>query len=171
MQPLFETERLSLREFTPDDAPFVLQLLNDPDWHRFIGDRGIRTEGGAREYLVNGPIAMYATRGFGLWRVALKADDTPIGMCGLIKRDTLEYVDIGFAYMPAFRGQGYALEAAQATLDFGRDQLGLKRILGITAPDNEPSIALLEKIGLRFDRTIPSLRGEGESKQFAVDFE
>ena len=171
MQPLFETERLSLREFVPDDAPFVLQLLNDPDWHRFIGDRGIRTEDGAREYLVNGPIAMYAARGFGLWRVALKADDKPIGMCGLIKRDTLEYVDIGFAYMPAFRGYGYGLEAAQATLDFGRDRLGLKRILGIAAPYNAPSIALLEKIGLRFDRTIPSLRGEGESRQFAVDFD
>jgi RimJ/RimL family protein N-acetyltransferase len=100
----------------------------------------------------------------------LKEDDTPIGMCGLIKRDSMEYVDIGFAFLPAFRGRGYGFEVAAATLDYGRFHVGLKRILGVTSPDNEPSIALLEKLGMKFEHNIPSLRGEGESKLFAIDY-
>lgn len=151
---VLETGRLVLRRFTPDDASLILRLLNDPLFLRFIGDKQVRTLGDAGEYLRQGPLASYAKHGFGLFHVRLKADDTPIGMCGLLKRDTLEDVDVGFAYLPQFGGRGYATEAAQATLHYGRTVLGLKRIVAITAPDNGNSIKVLRKLGLRHTDTL-----------------
>lgn len=146
-----ETERLILRRLEPGDAAFIVELLNDPDWLRYIGDKGVRTLDDARAYLENGPIAMYARHGFGLYCVELKSDSTPIGMCGLIKRDTLPDVDIGFAFLPQYRARGYAREAAQATLAHGRDAIGLKRVVAITSPDNDASGRLLQAIGLSFE--------------------
>lgn len=146
-----ETDRLVLRELDGDDAPFILELLNDPDWLRYIGDKGVHDLDGARAYIDNGPRAMYARHGFGLYAVELKSDRTPIGMCGLIRRDTLPDVDIGFAFLPQYRSRGYAREAAQATLAHGRDALGLKRIVAITSPDNDASGRLLQAIGLAFE--------------------
>lgn len=151
---VLETERLALRWFTPDDAPLILHLLNEPLFLRFIGDKNVRTLDDARHYLRHGPLASYAKHGFGLFHVSLKADGTPIGMCGLLKRDTLDDVDVGFAYLPQFGGQGYATEAARATLNYGRTVLGLKRIVAITAPDNESSMNVLNKIGLRHTATL-----------------
>jgi RimJ/RimL family protein N-acetyltransferase len=151
---VLETDRLILRWLVADDAPFILELVNDPDWLRYIGDKGVRNLDDARAYLENGPMAMYGRVGFGLFRVELKDSGTPIGMCGLIKRDTLPDVDIGFAYLPQFRGHGYGREAARATLDYGRDVVGLKRIIAITSPDNDASGRLLEAIGLRFERNF-----------------
>jgi len=148
------TDRLTLRLFTEADAPFILELLNDPDWLRFIGDKGVRTLDDARRYLVNGPIAMYARCGLGLLSVDLKDGHTPIGMCGLIQRDGVADVDIGFAFLPAFRAQGYAQEAASATLAWGHGSLGLHRIVGFTNPDNASSVRLLEMIGMRLERTV-----------------
>jgi len=117
---VLESARLALRRLTPEDAPFILELLNDPLFLRFVGDKGVRTLDGARDYIVNGPMASYAQHGFGLFHVSLKPDGTPIGMCGLLKREVLEDVDVGFAYLPRFSGQGYATEAARATIDYGR---------------------------------------------------
>jgi RimJ/RimL family protein N-acetyltransferase len=151
---LFETDRLALRRLTPDDDAFILELLNDPLFLRFVGDKGVRTLADAREYITHGPMASYAQHGFGLFHVSLKHDGTPIGMCGLLKREVLEDVDIGFAYLPQFSGQGYGTEAARATLDYGRTVLGLKRIVAITAPDNEGSQNILRKIGLRHEKTL-----------------
>lgn len=151
---VLETDRLILRRLVIDDAPFILELVNDPDWLRYIGDKGVRNLDDARAYIEKGPMAMYERAGFGLFRVELKAGGTPIGMCGLIKRDTLPDVDIGFAYLPEFRGHGYGREAALATLDYGRDVVGLKRIIAITSPDNEASGRLLEAVGLRFERSF-----------------
>jgi len=151
---ILETKRLVLRRLTPEDAPFILELLNDPLFLRFIGDKGVRTVDGARDYIVNGPMASYAQHGFGLFHVSLKHDGMPIGMCGLLKRELLEDVDVGFAYLPQFSGQGYATEAARATIDYGRSVLGLKRIVAITAPDNEGSQNVLRKIGLRHEKTL-----------------
>jgi RimJ/RimL family protein N-acetyltransferase len=151
---VLETDRLILRWISPDDAPFILELLNDPDWIRFIGDRGVRTVEAAREYIEKGPAVSYARNGFGLWLTQLRESGVPIGICGLIKRDTLEDVDVGFAFLPAFRGQGYALEAATATMSYGRGALGLARIVAITDPENQTSIRLLEKLSLRFERMI-----------------
>jgi RimJ/RimL family protein N-acetyltransferase len=151
---VLQTARMALRRFTTADAPFVRDLVNEPSWIRFIGDRGVRTEEDARAYLVRGPLAMYERHGFGLWLCESRETGEPLGMCGLIKRDTLEDVDIGFAFMPRFWGQGYAREAATAVLDYGRQVLELDRIVAITSPDNASSIQLLEKLGFTLEKTF-----------------
>jgi len=162
---LLHTQRLRLRELTTsdDDAQFTLSLLNDPDFHRYIGDRGVRTVDDARDYLERGPIAMYAKYGFGMYRVEC-ADGTAIGQCGLVRRDGLDDVDIGFAFLPRFRGRGYALEAAQAVFEWGARELGLDRIVAIASPENTASMRLLEKIGLRKECHI-TLPGSTEQLQ------
>lgn len=149
-----QTERLTLRHLHQDDAPFIVELLNDPSWLKYIGDRGVRTLDDARGYIRSGPLDMYARCGHGLYAVVDKASGAPMGMCGLIKRETLEDVDIGFAFLPRYCGHGYAYEAAVATMRQARDDLGLQRVVAITARDNAASIRLLEKLGFRFERMI-----------------
>src|SRR5215213_10110548 len=151
---VLETERLILRWLSAEDAAFILELVNDPGWLRFIGDRGVRTLEDARDYILNGPVAMYHRVGFGLYLVELKQSATPIGMCGLIKRAGLEDVDIGFAFLPAFGGQGYAYESASAIMAYAQDTLGLNRVVAIAAPDNQRSIRLLTKLGMSFVDTL-----------------
>jgi len=151
---ILETDRLILRCLTKEDAGFILKLMNETDFHRFVGDRGLRTTEHAAAYLVEKILPSYAQFGFGLYRVELKRDRSVIGICGLVKRETLEWVDVGFAFLEGFRGKGYAFEAAKAVMDYGRAVLGLKRIVGVTAPENEISIRLLEKLGLRFEKKI-----------------
>lgn len=149
---VIESKKLLLRQFTPADSDFIVHLLNSENWLQFIGDRHVRTTEQAREYLYNGPIKSYETNGFGLSLVALKSDGTPIGMCGLLKRNELEFPDIGFAFLPEFTGHGYAFEIAVKTLEYGFSQLQLKKILAITDPANASSIKLLEKLGLKYER-------------------
>ena len=149
---VLSTERLRLREFAREDAPFILELLNDPGWIRFIGDRGLRNEAMAADYIENVPMKMYARHGFGLWHLSLAATGEPLGMCGLIKRDTLEDVDLGFALLERHRGKGYAREAAEACRDYAAEVLGLARIVAITSPGNEDSAKLLERLGFRYER-------------------
>ena len=151
---VLQTARITLRRLTVADASFMRDLVNEPSWIRFIGDRGVRTVEDARAYLVKGPMAMYERCGFGLWLCEARASGEALGICGLIKRDTLEDVDIGFAFLPRFWGQGYAREAAAAVLDYGREVLELDRIVAITSPDNTSSIRLLEKLGLRLEKTF-----------------
>jgi len=150
MNSILETERLILRQFTIEDAKFIIELLNSPGWIKFIGDRNIKTEEQAKNYLLNGPIKSYAENGFGLSLVELKKDSIPIGMCGIIKRENLEGPDIGFAFLPEFMGKGFAFEIANATMVFAKDNLKLFSIFAITVPDNKKSIKLLEKLGLKF---------------------
>ena len=151
---VLETERLVLRWFEIKDAPFILELVNDPAWIQFIGDKGIRNLEDAQKYILNGPVDMYNKVGFGLYLVEQKEDLTPLGMCGLIKRDSLEDVDIGFAFLEKFRSKGYGYESASAVIEYGVQQLGLKRIVAITTIDNINSGKLLEKVGLRFEKII-----------------
>lgn len=151
-----ETPRLTLRRLYPDDAPFIRRLVNDPDWLRYIGDKDVHSDTAAARYLETGPINMYRGLGFGLYAVELKNGGVPIGICGLIKRDMLDDVDLGFALLPEFRGRGYAREAAAAALEHGRSRLGLRRIVAIVTPDNHASIRLLEELGFRFERTFES---------------
>ena len=166
-----ETDRLTLRWLTPDDATFILELLNDPSWVRFIGDRGIRTIDDARNYIVDGPMEMYARLGFGLFMTELKDETrTPIGICGLIKRDGLEDVDLGFAFLTRFQSKGYGFEAAAATLAYGKEQHGLKRIVAITSVDNVGSACLLEKVGMRFERMMKLPHDAEELKLYGIDF-
>src|SRR5215212_6159877 len=140
---ILATERLRLRRLVLDDAPFILRLLNDPSWLQFIGDKGVRTEDGARAYLALGPIDMYARLGFGLYLVELRDGNVAIGICGLIKRESLADVDIGFAYLPQFRGKGYAYEAAVAVMAHAKRDHSIHRLVAITAPGNEKSMQLL----------------------------
>ena len=149
-----DTEHLTIRELCLDDAEFILLLLNEPSFIRFIGDKGVRTLDDAQQYIRTGPLASYEKNGFGLYLVQLKSDETPIGMCGLLKRETLADVDIGFAFLPAFWNKGYAFESASAIMVYAKNVLKLPRIVAITDKDNDPSAKLLEKIGLRFDRII-----------------
>lgn len=151
---IFETERLALSRLTLDDAAFVLELLNDPAFIRYIGDRGVRSPEGARQYLLDGPLASYARFGFGLWRVGLKATAEAIGICGLVKREALADVDIGFAFLPRYRSQGYAAESAAAVRDYAFATAGLERLVAITLPGNTGSVRVLEGIGLRYERRV-----------------
>lgn len=147
---IFETDRLFLAKLILKDAPFILELVNDPSWIRYIGDRGIRTLKGAREYIRKGPKKSYAQFGFGLYAVKLKSNGNPVGICGLLRRDSLDDADIGFAFLPRYTGNGYAFEAADAVMSHAKEVLGMKRLLAITSPDNTRSIALLEKLGFKF---------------------
>jgi RimJ/RimL family protein N-acetyltransferase len=164
-----ETERLVLRRLVAEDAAFIRELVNEPAWLRFIGDRGLRTLEDARHYIAAGPQAMYARFGFGLYLVALKDSVTPVGICGLLKRDTLDDVDIGFALLERHGGRGYAREAAEAAVAHARDDLGLKRLVAIASPENERSLRLLEKLGLRFERMVRLTPDRPESVLYARD--
>lgn len=151
---VLETERIVLRWFDIKDAPFILELVNDPAWIQFIGDKRIKNLDDAKKYILNGPVDMYNKMGFGLYLVERKEDLTPLGMCGLIKRDSLEDVDIGFAFLEKFRSKGYGFESASAVIDYGVQNLGMKRIVAITTIDNINSGKLLEKVGLQFEKIV-----------------
>jgi len=146
--PVIETERLSLHRLDAADAPFILELVNQPGWLRFIGDRNVHDLDAARRYIENGPQAMYRHYGYGLYRVQLQAG-LPIGLCGLVKRAGLEDVDLGFALLAGFEGRGYAREAAAASLAHAAREHGLTRIAAITDPANARSIRLLQAVGFQ----------------------
>jgi ribosomal-protein-alanine N-acetyltransferase len=166
---VLETERLVVRRLTADDAEFMFGLLNEPSFIRFIGDRGIKTLDDARGYILNGPMASYERFGFGLYLVTLKAGGTPIGMCGLLKRDSLEDADVGFAFRPAFWSQGYAFESAAAVIAHGKADLGLKRIVAVVMPENRGSIRVLEKLGMSFERLARISADGPELQLFGLD--
>jgi RimJ/RimL family protein N-acetyltransferase len=167
---ILETERLHLRTVAAGDAPFYLELVNDPAFIEHIGDRGIRTLDEARRAIAEGPAAMQEERGHALYVVELKEQGVAIGMCGLIKRDTLEDIDIGYAFLPAWRGRGYAFESAKAVLAYA-PSLGLTRVVAITSPDNIASNQLLQKLGLRF-QCFTHLTPEGPgSNLYMVELE
>ena len=149
-----ETARLRLRHLLDSDAPFILELLNEPDFIRNIGDREVRTLEDARRYIQHGPMVSYSQHGFGLFLVELRDSGRPVGICGLLKRDYLQDVDVGFALRESYRGQGYAFEAAQAVMRHGQEDLGISRIVAITSPDNRASMKVLRKLGLEFERNL-----------------
>jgi [ribosomal protein S5]-alanine N-acetyltransferase len=163
-----ETPRLRLRLLEQADAPFVLALYTDTDFRANIGDRGVHDLASAARYIIDGPGACFAQFGFCLYCVERKADGRAVGMCGLLRRDSHPDVEIGFAMLPEGRGQGYAREAAAATLQLATGSLGLKRIVALTVPDNTRSISLLERIGFSFDRMV-SFTTEGTSRLFIFE--
>jgi RimJ/RimL family protein N-acetyltransferase len=156
-----ETKRLRLRRVELQDAPFMLALLNEPSWLRFIGDRNAHTVDDAKRYIRDAIVSSYERLGYGLYLVVRKEDDQPIGLCGFVKRDALDDVDLGFALRSPFVGHGYAMEAARAALDYGTQELRFNRMLAVVSRDNERSIKLLEALGFRFERAI-SLTAEDE---------
>ena len=166
-----ETDRLTLRQLTPYDAPIILALLNEPSFVQFVGDRNVRTLDDARTYILNGPVASYAQFGFGLYLTLLRASGDPIGICGLLKRDALSDVDVGFAFFPQFWGNGYAKESALAVIDHGRKSFGLTRIVAVVSPNNHVSRNVLEKLGFRFERLVRLSDGAPEIELFALDLD
>jgi RimJ/RimL family protein N-acetyltransferase len=154
MEIVIETQRLILRKFTLEDAPFLLELVNTPAWLQFIGDRNVHTVEEAENYLRNGNLKSYAEHGFGFYLVVAKESGEFIGMCGMVKRDSLEDIDIGFAFLPNSIGKGYGYEAASATLDYALNVLKLGRIVAIVDPQNVSSIALIKKIGLKYEKMV-----------------
>jgi [ribosomal protein S5]-alanine N-acetyltransferase len=167
--PEIETPRLALRRFVFDDAPFVVELLNQPSFIRNIGDRGVRNTDDARRYLREGPLAMYEKYGYGLLHASRRSDGLAVGMCGLLKRDILPDTDIGYAFLPAHWGQGYALEAARATLEHGMRKFGLERVIGVVSEHNDASIRVLEKLGMRFERMYPMHADEPEVRLYSLN--
>jgi ribosomal-protein-alanine N-acetyltransferase len=165
-----KTERLTLRQFTLSDADFIMELVNEPSFIQNIGDRGVRTQSDAEKYLENGPITSYAKNGFGLLAVMLNATKQPIGMCGLIKRPTLEDVDIGYAFLPKYWSKGYALESALAVMSHAKDVVGLKRVVAIVDPANGSSIRLLEKIGMAFEKMVKLSEDDIDLKLFSISW-
>jgi len=164
---VFETERLVIRRLTADDSPFILRLLNEPSFLQHIGDRGVRSLADARQYILTGSIASYERSGFGLFLVEVKETRAPIGICGLLKRDALDDVDVGFAFVPESWSKGYAFESASATLAYARDTHRLARVVAIASPDNVASINLLVKLGFYFDRMVLMPGDKTEVKLFA----
>jgi RimJ/RimL family protein N-acetyltransferase len=166
---VLETDRLVLRHLETTDAAFIFDLVNDPSFIRFIGDKGVRNLDDARNYILNGPVASYERFGFGLFAVELRDGGQPIGMCGILRRDTLPDPDIGFAFLPAYRNQGYGFESAAAVMTYATEVLGLPRVLAITSPDNDASGSLLEKIGFRFEQTVRLSADADEVKLFSSE--
>lgn len=164
-----ETERLILRPITEEDAEFILELLNDPSFIQNIGDRQVRTLDGAKTYISNTAIASYNKNGFGLLLVELKETGEAMGMCGLIRRNTLSDVDIGYAFLPRYWSKGYALESARAVKEKAQEAFGLKRLVAIVDPNNTSSIRLLEKLGMEFEKMVKLAEDDIELKLYAVD--
>lgn len=156
-----KTARLTLRELDHGDDAFILELLNEPGFLRYIGDKGVRTRADARHYLDQGPRDSYARHGYGLYAACLP-DGTRLGMCGLVRREGLDHADLGFAFLQRHWGQGYAAESARAVLATAFGPLKLPRVVAITSLDNAGSIAVLTKVGLTFERLI-RLKDKGES--------
>jgi len=164
---VLETDRLQLRRLDAGDAEFIVRLLNEPSFLRFIGDRGVRTPADARRFLREGPLASYDRHGFGLWAVIRKRDGARLGICGLLRREGLDDPDLGFALLPDHWRRGYALESASAVLDHARSSLGLARVVAITSPGNNRSERLLARLGLRFERSL-RLPSGSEVRLFAT---
>lgn len=167
---VIETERLNLRELSEADASFVLELLNDPGFIRFIADRGVLTLEGAARYIDERFAESYRQHGFGLWLVETKDEGVPVGICGLLKRgEPVPGVEVGYAFLPLFRARGYAFEAASAATRYARDVLSLGRLYAIVNPDNAPSIRVLEKLGLKFESMVRLPGEESEINLFSTD--
>ena len=170
MGVVLETARLSLQELSADDAcdvSFIYRLLNEPSFLQSIGDRGVHSLADARAYLRMGPVASYAANGFGLYRVQLSESGQRVGVCGLVKRATLQDADLGYALLPEYCGHGYAVEAAGAVLGDARARLRIDRIVAITDPRNAGSIRVLEKLDFHFEGMVRLAPGECQLKLFA----
>lgn len=151
---ILETERLLLRTLDIDDAQFYLRLVNEPTWLQYIGNRGVTTLEHARIAIEQGPMQMMRQYGHCLYLVVLKQSGDPIGICGLLKRDSLDDPDLGFAFLPEYVGHGYAFESAAAVLQYALSVLAMTRVVAIVMPENEKSIRVIERLGMRFESMI-----------------
>ena len=151
---VLETDRLLLTRLSYDHCAFVVELVNEPSFKRFIGDKNVQSLEDARRYLSEGPVGLYERFGYGMFLVTVKDSGTPAGICGLLKREGFDDPDLGFAFLKRFRKHGYAIESARSVLEHGVNDLGLKRIIAMADPDNEPSVSLLQKLGFAYERKV-----------------
>ena len=163
-----ETNRLIISKLTKKDAAFFLDLVNSPNWIKYIGDRNLKTVKDAKDYLKNGTIKSYNNYGFGFYKLQLKEEGLKsIGTCGLVKRDQLDDVDIGFAMLPEYEGRGFGYESSLAVLKLAKEKFNLKKIVAITLPTNHNSIKLLEKLGLTYEKRVKPFEDDEELLLFA----
>lgn len=167
---LLETDRLVLRRLVRDDATFILRLLSEPSWLEFIGDKSVYNLNDAKKYIELAPMTMYQRYGFGLFLVCDKETSNPMGLCGLMKRDNLEDADLGYAFLPEFWHQGFALEAVESVLYYAKNTHHLTRILALSKSSNAPSIKLLNKVGFLFDRDLKLLEDEENLQIYQLKF-
>jgi len=165
-----ETNRLIISKFGIKDAPFFLELVNTPKWLKYIGDRGIKTIKQAKKAIQEGHLKSYEDYGFGFYKMTLKKTLEPIGSIGLIKREALEYVDMGFALLPEFEGKGFGYEASLETLNLAESIFKLPKVNAITLPTNKTSIALLQKLGFAYEKTVIPFEDDEELLLFAKEF-
>lgn len=163
-----ETSRLRLREIGDADAAFILELLNETPFHRNIGDRGVRTVAEAESYISERITSGYERYGFGMWAVEMKDSGERVGTCGLIKRDTIEDVELGFSFLERFWSRGFAIESATAAMDYAWKVTKLSRVVAIVAPHNGASIRLLEKLGFAYERMVRLAEPDPELRLFAI---
>lgn len=166
---VLETERLLLTRLSYDDCEFIFELVNEPSFKQYIGDKSVETLDDARIYLRDGPMCSYQRFGYGLFLVSPKDVDMPAGICGLVKRQEFDDPDIGFAFLQRYRDNGYALESARAVLEYGFAKLNLQRIIAMADPDNERSVRLLEGLGLAFERKVRMPEDDHDINLFAID--
>jgi len=166
---VLETKRLILRQFSRADAGLILELLNEPSFLQNIGDRGVRTLSDAERYIETGPVASYARNGFGLYLIVLKESNESIGMCGLIKREALEDVDVGYAFLPRYWSKGYAIESVLGVMEYAKNIVHLKRVVAIVDPNNQGSIRVLEKAGFTLEKMVRLSTDDIELKLFAIE--
>jgi len=166
---ILETERLILRRFTLDDASFIMELLNTEGWIKYIGQKNIKTLQDARTYLENGPFKSYRNNGFGLALVELKPDHVPVGMCGLIKREYLDHLDVGFAFLPNHTGHGYAFEIVTKTIEHAFREFKQEKLFAITLPENYFSIKLLRKIGFSYEKNFITPDTNEELRLYSIE--
>lgn len=162
-----ETERLLISKLSLEDAPFFLELVNSPNWLKYIGDRNLKTVKDAENYLSNGTLKSYRDNGFGFYKLELKENNKPIGTCGLVKRDQLEDIDLGFAFLEEFESQGYGFEASVAILKLSKEKFKIKRLVAITLPINTKSIKLLGKLGFFYEKRVKPFDDDDELLLFA----
>jgi RimJ/RimL family protein N-acetyltransferase len=164
---ILSTDRLIISRFTLDDAPFIRELMNDKDWIRNIGDRGIHSDQDAENYIQEKFFKSYEQHGFGFYVIRLKSTLEKIGTAGLVDRDGIEGIEIGYGMLPAYRGKGYALEATRAVMHYAKNTLNISAIVAIVNPDNDKSIVLLEKLGLHYTKMVQLPGEEKEIKYFS----
>lgn len=166
---ILETKRLTLRKISEADAEFILDLLNQSSFIKYIGDRNVRTREQAARYIKSKMTISYDQFGFGMYLVELKKTKTPIGVCGFVKRESLPDADIGFAFLADFEGKGFGFESAEELLKYGENEFGFKRVLAIASQDNHASHKLLEKLGFQFECLVKLPHDPEELKMFSIN--
>lgn len=166
---VLQTERLLISRLSYDDREFIFELVNEPSFKKYIGDKDVNSLEDADRYLREGPIGHYEKFGFGLFLVSLKGTETPIGICGLINREDFDDPDIGFAFLKRHREQGYANESSRAVLAHGFEMLELHRVIAMVDPDNKASVRLLEKHGFVYERDVRMPEDDHDISLFAIE--